>query len=276
MPDNSTNSPSTAMWLDRYPMTDSAHQADLEQRASIHEFGSKLPRHLAEERAHQDYRREQLVEAAAHHFLGMKAAHATNHADEAQKHGAMYITALRALGHTNSIYPPDEVAQKAKHLPAGIYNFKAHPADALSVRVHKGDDKPLAKTEGKVDLEPGATSSGDVESRRYGKGGRIQSGPHAGKKNPYFRYDDYLPDALKQNPDRPNGITIHQRGKHVIAELNGGHGSIQAFRHGDGGYVITHDNIKNAHPIVQQYRQHVVRALGDHLKAAHGAPYFVN
>jgi hypothetical protein len=332
------------MWLGRYPIVHPDHIQDLEQRAAIHEFGSKLPRHQAEERAHQDYRRDQLIEAAGHHYVGMKASHAAGSPEEAQKHGALYILACRAMGHTNSIYPPDEVAQKAKHLPNSVYNFKAHPADTLSIRTHMGDDKPLTKGEydlikadiwttkhlccncskpmakhpvdtwglkctidsktyvchhlgairaqhvkdvrnglkkdedladKKVSLETPEPLKVDVESRRYGDQGRIQNGPHAGKKSPYFKYDDYIPDELKQNPKHPTGITIHQRGRNVIAELSGGHGSIHAFRHGDGGYVLTHDGIKKAHPIVQQYRSHVIRALGDHLKAANGARYFV-
>lgn len=272
----------TAMWLGRYPMTDPAHAGDLEQRASIHEFSSKLPRHQAEERAHEDYKRDQLVEAAAHHYSGMRAAHAAEAPEEAQKHGAMYILALRAMGQTNSIYPPDEVTAKAKHLPNSVYSFKAHPGDGLAIRTHKGEDKPLKKAEAlqkdlaekRVSLEPDS-GAGGVESRRYGAGGRITMGPHAGKKNPYFNYDDYVPADLKSDTSRSHGITIHQRGKNVIASLSGGQGEIHAFRHGDGGYVLVHDSVKKAHPIVQKYRPHVIRALHDHLKAAHGARYFI-
>lgn len=260
-----------ALWLGRFPMVDPEHEKDLEQRAAIHEFGGKMPRHIAEQQAHDDYRHDQLVEAAAHHLVGLRAAHAAGATDHAVKHGAMYVMALRALGHDNTIDPPEEVHSKAKHTPAEVYRFRAHDGDAFSIRTHEGADEPLSKSEG-LGMSPQRT----VESRRYGQNGRVVSGPHAGKRNPYFRYDDYLPPAPEGGARRPTSLTIFQRGREAIAQLGGGHGEIRAFRRADGGYALSHDGLKHAHPITQQLRQHVVRALGDHLKLAHGAPYFLS
>jgi hypothetical protein len=269
------------LWLGRYPLFDMDHVPDLEQRAAILEFGKKLPRHEAEAKAHEDYRRDQLVESAAHHFVGMKAAHAAGATDHATKHAAMFALALKALGHDNTIDPPDEVKTKALHTPSEVYHFRAHPGDAFSIRAHEGEDKPLAKSELRKDTAGKPLTSVDaapmpkpVESRRYGINGRVTTGSHAGKRNPYFKYDDYIPQEMNGEHNRPSGITIHQRGKEVIASLNHGYGDIRAFRRDDGGYALTYDGLKRAHPVVQRYRQHVIRALGDHLKNAHGAPYF--
>jgi hypothetical protein len=117
-------------WLDRYPVVDADHLHDLEQRAAINEFHRKMPRHVAEQTAHDDYRKDQLVEAAAHHLVGMKAAHGAGDMESAKKHGAMYMLACKALGH-NDLEPPPEVAVKAKHTPAQVYKFRAHKGDAF-------------------------------------------------------------------------------------------------------------------------------------------------
>lgn len=444
-----------AKWLDRYPITDANHVSDLEQRAAVHEFGGKMPRHAAEERAYHDYRRDQVVEATAHHLAGMRAAHAAGLTKEAARHATMYVLGLRALGHSNAISPPDEVASKALHTPPEVYRFKTHPADSFSLtqlskveefkkafyswHLGGGDmgtmKKPGAlnaqdedradalaesgfvgavpletkfspsqkgqaknvfteaqapaphhgmKVEGQMTPEAGALAGalavghavrwlndlrskskrklpvakaeievpeghkvgmvvpeggsscakcryvsadlkkcgqpdfqkwnggdelpapaekyccdffqasmkkaeGDdvagkpavsaeavpakrpVESRRYGRNGRGADG----KKNPYFNYDDYVPEKLRGRSDRPSGITVHQRGKEVIAQLNGGFGEARAFRRSDGGYTLSYDGLKRAHPIVKQYREHVLRAIGDHVRDAHGAPYFI-
>lgn len=371
-----------ATWLGRYPVALAEHIPDLEQRAAVHEFGSKMPRHKAEEAAYADYKRDQLVEATAHHLVGMRAAHAAGQLEQAKRHGVMYGLGLKALGHTDLLSPPDDVASKAAHTPSEVYRFKAHPGDAFALQsmdqppeanLNKGGvyswhlgggdtgtmgdqpgrdpDKADALAEsgfvGAVPMEEkfsptrrgapknvftevqqpvgqhhglgaqpaplpeagalaGALAVGHAvrwlhslrakkaaapaaqvpavakaeapiavedptEARRYGRNGRTA----AGKKNPYFNYDDYVPAKLKGSPNRPSGITVFGRGKEVIATLNHGFGDVRAFRRGDGGYSLSYDGLKHAHPIVAQYRPHVLRALADHLKSAHGAPYFL-
>jgi hypothetical protein len=127
-------------WLGRYPMVDADHINDLETRAAVNEFGGKMPRHAAEQKAHEDYRKDQLHEAAAHHLVGMKAAHAAGDHDSAQKHGAMYVLALKALGLDNTVDPPPEVANKAKNTPAEVYRFKPHKGDSFALPAKKTDE----------------------------------------------------------------------------------------------------------------------------------------
>jgi hypothetical protein len=124
-------------WLDKYPVVDADHLQGLEQDAAIHEFGHKMPRHEAEARAHSEYRTSQLSEAAAHHLVGLTAAHAAGATDDAKKHAAMYGVALKALGHDDVMNPPPEVASKAKHTPAEVYKFRAHKGDAFALPEHK-------------------------------------------------------------------------------------------------------------------------------------------
>lgn len=124
-------------WLGRYPMLDADHENDLETRAAIHQFGGKMERHKAEDQAHADYRKDQLHEAAAHHMVGMKAAHAAGDDESAQKHGVMYVLALKALGHDNTVEPPPEVANKAKNTPSQVYRFKAHKGDTFAMPPEK-------------------------------------------------------------------------------------------------------------------------------------------
>lgn len=121
-------------WRNRYPIVDHLHEDDLEMRAAINEHHHKMPRAQAEERAHADYRRDQIVDAAAHHYVGMQAANAAKNMKGAKKHGVMYALALRQLGHKDLVTPPDEVLTRAKNTPSlEIGNFKAHKGDAFSM-----------------------------------------------------------------------------------------------------------------------------------------------
>lgn len=128
---------SAPKWLGKYPVVDADHLQDLETRAAIEEFGHKKPRHEAEAKAHDDYRRDQLSDAAAHHLVGLTAAHAAGASDDAKKHAAMYGVALNALGHEDVMNPPPEVTSKAKHTPAEVYKFRAHKGDAFALPEHK-------------------------------------------------------------------------------------------------------------------------------------------
>ena len=119
------------MWLGRYPVTDADHVNHLETMAALHEFHRKLPRHQAEELAHQEYTKERLVEAAAHHLVGIKAATSAGDSEAAKKHGVMYSFALKALGHDPVGAIPKEVEAKTKGLDSKLYRFKPHPGDAF-------------------------------------------------------------------------------------------------------------------------------------------------
>jgi hypothetical protein len=132
-------------WLNKFPVVDADHVAGLEQDAAIHEFGHKMPRHEAEARAHAEYRTAQLEEAAAHHLVGLTAAHAAGASEDAKKHAAVYGVALKALGHDDVMNPPPGVASKAKHTPAPVYKFKAHKGDAFALPETKDEPAPKAE-----------------------------------------------------------------------------------------------------------------------------------
>jgi hypothetical protein len=120
-------------WLGRYNIVDADHVHDLDTRAAINEFHFKLPRHEAEAKAHKDYVHDQLVEAAAHHLVGMQAARGAGDREAEAKHGAMYKLTVKALGGDHVGEPPEEVATKAKNTPATVYRFKAHKGDAFAL-----------------------------------------------------------------------------------------------------------------------------------------------
>jgi hypothetical protein len=100
-------------WLDRYDVLDEDHHNDLEARAAVHEFRGKMPREEAESRAHSDYLRERAYDAAAHHLVGVRAAHA----------------AMEAAGEDAHKPPPPPVLDRLKDTKLKVYTFKNHPAD---------------------------------------------------------------------------------------------------------------------------------------------------
>lgn len=116
-------------WMGR-PIAEKDHVHGLDREAAVHEFGNKIPRHEAEEKAYEDYKKEQHGRAAAHHLQGMKAAHASGNMDEARKHGLLYDQHVKHLGHDSSIGPvPDSVSRYAAEEDKGPYKFKAHHGD---------------------------------------------------------------------------------------------------------------------------------------------------
>jgi hypothetical protein len=121
------------MWQGKYPMSDTTHEADLQMRSDIYEHMHRMPRHEAQARAHEDYRKDQIAKAAAHHWNGMKASHAAGNDEAAKKHGVMYALALHQLGHKDLLSPPPEVLEHAKDPKSEIARFKAHPGDAYSM-----------------------------------------------------------------------------------------------------------------------------------------------
>lgn len=120
-------------WMGRYPIVDADHVHNLETMAAINEFSHKMPRDKAEEEAHRTYMREQLIEAAAHHLAGIRAAQGAGDTDSIKRHGVMYQLAMKGLGHDPLGEPPAEVVQHMKHQPQSVYKFKAHPADAFAM-----------------------------------------------------------------------------------------------------------------------------------------------
>ncbi len=130
-------------WLGKYPITDPDHAFDLDTRAAIGEFMHKLPRHIAEQKAHEDYKKDQLIEAGAHHLNGIKACHASEDHENAKKHGVMYALALKALGHDPVGEVPPEIKTKAKNMSITdpSHRFKAHKGDQFSLPEPKNEAK---------------------------------------------------------------------------------------------------------------------------------------
>ncbi len=112
---------------------DPEHADHLEVVSALNQFHRNMPEHEAEDAAHEEYRKDQLHEAAAFHLQGIKAALGADDHDSAKKHGMMYGLALKELGHDVVGEPPSEVAAKAKRLENGPYRFKAHKADLFTL-----------------------------------------------------------------------------------------------------------------------------------------------
>lgn len=250
------------MWMDRYPITDPKHTHDLETGAAIHQFMSRLPRHEAEALSHAEYKKGQIVESAAHHLSGMKAAHAAGSMDEAKKHGVMYALALQQLGHDPVGPVPPEVSGKTKDLEttSPVYRFRAHKADTYS-----------------IPEEPAAVQ----KSEELEKAGLLPPTPPAPKQliplanrqiggTPHFNYDDHLPAHSKAGGF--GKLTVSQHGKTIHANL-GQHGAVVIHPNPTtGDFSIIHDQIK-AHPqaSVRMQHQHMLGALKTHLAAGANA-----
>ena len=134
-------------WLDKFDIVDPDHVEDLETHAAIKEFTHKLPRHEAEEKAYEDYKKDQIEYSAAHHLAGMKAAQGAGDNDAARMHGTLYQTALKQLGHPEVGEVPTSIANKMKHEPSKVYRFKAHDSDAfLGDSAKPKEEQSLAKS----------------------------------------------------------------------------------------------------------------------------------
>ena len=133
-------------WLGK-PIVDAAHVGDLEQRAAINEFHSKMPRSQAEKHAHEDYVKEQREKAAAHHLEGMKASMATANHEDARKHWALYDLHLKALGKESvGSVPPEIEKRMSEEGKKHIYKFKAHKGDLYALhQAHEPVAEPMAK-----------------------------------------------------------------------------------------------------------------------------------
>jgi hypothetical protein len=117
----------------------------------------KKSRHEAEKAAHDEYVKDQLEEAAAHHHTGVKMAHAAGDMESAKKHGMMYVLAMKQLGHDSVGEVPAEIKAKAKNMAATkpLHKFKAHKGDAFSLPETKDEDKE-EETKKSEDLQKGA------------------------------------------------------------------------------------------------------------------------
>lgn len=125
------------MWLG-HPLLAPEHEHELHLAAALHEFQGGMPRHEAEARALEDYRREHHARAAAHHYAGMRAGHATGNMEDAKRHHALYSLHVRALGEDPMGPVPESV--RKYHSGAGTdkqphaYRFHGHDADEYLIQ----------------------------------------------------------------------------------------------------------------------------------------------
>lgn len=119
------------VWQNRFPVVAPEHFDGLEAAAAVHEFKHKKSRDAAEHAAHDDYRVEQARDSAAHHLLGIRAAHASGNDGAAREHGEAYAAAMKAAGHDPFAPPPPQVMDRVREAMPKVYSFKAHPADVL-------------------------------------------------------------------------------------------------------------------------------------------------
>ncbi len=119
------------MWGDKRVLHPD-HIGGLDLAAAKYEFGDRMPRSQAEAKAHEDYTREQRLDAAAHHLMGSKASLAAGDHESARKHGALYHAHLEALGMQPVGPVPPEVTKRLA-MVQGVHKFKAHTGDLLTL-----------------------------------------------------------------------------------------------------------------------------------------------
>ena len=115
-------------WNSR-PILNEDDKDDLDTRSAIHMFHHNLPRHEADEKAYQDYKRDKLIEGAAHHLRGLTSSHSIGDKKTAAKHGIIFKKILQELKHDDHLNPPKEVMEKFKNNSESFHQFRAHPAD---------------------------------------------------------------------------------------------------------------------------------------------------
>lgn len=118
-------------WLGRHAVISDDDHPDLDARAAIFEFKHGLPQDQAEQQAHHSYVKDKALDAAAHHFVGLKAAHHSGSDKAAKQHAEAYAGSVKAAGHDPFGPVPDEVLDRVKTTQPEVYRFKAHPADLL-------------------------------------------------------------------------------------------------------------------------------------------------
>jgi len=120
----------THKWQDRtIAHPDDAH--DLERRAAVLEMIYRLPKHDAEQRAHDEYRVEQHKKGAAFHLAGSRAAASAGDSEQARKHSVCYALHCKAFGHNPEGPVNPEVQALVGRPESRFYKFKPSRHDQL-------------------------------------------------------------------------------------------------------------------------------------------------
>lgn len=120
-------------WAGKYEMVDSSHAHDLERAAAFYEFHKGLSKDVADRLAFEDYKRKQMIDAAAYHLDGIDRAKALGDKEFANSHYSMYLMHCGGLGfdHRTSIVPEIQ-AQRGKFVFGD--KFMPHPADSYALK----------------------------------------------------------------------------------------------------------------------------------------------
>lgn len=137
-------------WRNQHSILSPEDGDALETSAAIAEFRGGLPKEEAERKAHSDYLRNHALDAAAHHYLGMRAAVAAQHMAAAKQHGQAYVLAMRHLGVNPTGTPPKEVLDRIQDSKNSPYKFVGHKADSFftpQLPEIEPEDKEKVKTQ---------------------------------------------------------------------------------------------------------------------------------
>jgi hypothetical protein len=137
-------------WRDHYNILAPEDTDSLDTNSAVLEFRGGLPKEQAEAKAHTNYLRNHALDAAAYHYLGMRAAVAAQHIPAAKQHGQAYILAMRHLGLGPTDAPPKEVLDRIQDFEKSPYKFSAHKADEFftpQLPEIEPEDKEKAKTQ---------------------------------------------------------------------------------------------------------------------------------
>ncbi len=118
-------------WLGNYPVMSADDHPGLDAAAARKEFVDGMPRQDAEVAAHRDYVRAQALRSAAHHLVGLRAAHAAGDDEAASAHSSAYEHSLRQAGHEPGGQPPQAVLDSIRDQRPKVYEFQEHPADRM-------------------------------------------------------------------------------------------------------------------------------------------------
>lgn len=151
-----------ASWMS-HPIVDASHAAQLEREAALQEFHHGQPRNVAEQKALENYRRQQHAMAAGHHLAGMRSAYASGNQEAAVMHHDMYVNHAKILGFDPSNGVPPEIKIHEKPIEH-VYDFKNHGADQYIVDPNesKPEEAKPAEPVKKTEIDPKKAAEGMV------------------------------------------------------------------------------------------------------------------
>ena len=120
-------------WLSKYDIFTPDDEANLERSAAVNEFHKGMPRDVAETSAYEDWKRNQIVKAAAFHLDQMGLAKGRGDKSSEQSHYGLYTLHCKALGMDQfGSVGPEIHAQRGIVEP--LEKFKNHQADVFVLK----------------------------------------------------------------------------------------------------------------------------------------------